>query len=109
MTLDRARRGVIDAAKPLYPYLCCLVRTRARERRYSEPVFESFDVPTQQHAEASTVTRLAASRVWQQLTPQERIAISHLHILEEDVSRADRGIFAARIRVARKRLGEAHV
>ena len=106
MTLDRVRRGKVDGEQPLYPYLCSLVRHRARERRYSEHIFESFDVPVKG---PSMTTKLAAKRVWKSLTPQERIAIAHLHFLEEDISRADRGVFATRIRVARKRLGEAHV
>ncbi len=103
MALDRFRRGTLVKNRPLYPYLCAAVRGRARSGRYRQPVFQPHDMPQR----PSAVTRLVVKRAWELLTNQERVAIAQLHILEEDVSRADRGVFAARIRVARMRLGAA--
>lgn len=99
----RVRAGAFDESRPIYPYLKVAVRNRARSARFRDLVVEPDLKP--QGQKPSAVTRVAVREAWQELTAAERLAIAKLHILEEDVSRLDRNVYASRIRVARKRLG----
>ena len=102
-TLARIRSGKMRDESNLYPYLRKWVRLTARGVKYQEPIAEPVELPHK----PSALTRLAVADAWEELTPQERIAIARLHILEEDLSRLDQNVYASRIRVARRRLGSA--
>lgn len=105
IAVDRLRKGHLNAETTLfYPYLCTIVRHRAREQRYSDVVLEHT---SEASVAPSVLTRIAAKQTWDMLTPQERAAVAQLHVMEETVSRADHGIYTSRIRVARMRLGAA--
>ncbi len=97
--LERAKTGRPSVEGYLYNYLRCVVRGQAKNNRplYAYEGREAGHTP-------SLLTRIAAQRVWQELTAAERLAVANLHILEEDLSRADQGLFARRIRLAGARL-----
>ncbi len=77
-----------------------LLRLSAMSKAVVEPVERGrFD------DEEVIDTRMRARRTWGAMTPPERHAFTHLHLLADNIRRSDTGAFAVRVRLASLRLG----